>query len=106
MCSGASHAADEASLRLSNRPAPAVRLTFTVFLSTPYGVYYFMCSVHRLLLSAYYCTLLSLYTCSSLCSYDVMMRDLSLSYHRISHILLTYLLTYSTYLLTFLYLLV
>ena len=31
-----------------------------VFLSSPYGVFYFMCSVHRLLLSASYCTILSI----------------------------------------------
>lgn len=49
---------DEASLRLSNRPSPAVRLTLTFFLSSPYGMYYRMRSVHRLrysrLLTLYY----------------------------------------------------
>lgn len=94
----------EASLRLSNRPAPAARLTFTGFPSSPCGMYYVTCSVHRLVLSASYST-----TCISslllVCVFDVIMRGLSLRSMRYrffasSHVTnLLYFLPYFSFLL-------
>ena len=90
VCSGASHAADEGSLRLSaQRLQRALRLRVFSFDSVRRLPLYVQCAPPVTLGFLLYHTLYIV------CVHR-MMHDLSLPYHRTSQTFLTYLLTHST----------